>query len=101
MAERDENGRYQPGHAGGPGRPKKGHSLTDALEAKIDKEELATMLIDKAKSGDITAMKYVYDRIEGKPTETVYNNNQDAPKVVEIVPNSDTTDSEDTDTMEE
>jgi hypothetical protein len=72
------------------GRPKKGQTLTDILnwvldqKRKIKNEEtgeekslllrqiLAQKLIDKAvNDGDVAALKYVFDRIDGKPKETV------------------------------
>lgn len=51
------------------GRPPKGQALTEILRAKIDKDEIAEMLIAKVREGDLGAIKYVYDRIDGKPTE--------------------------------
>ena len=60
------------GQSGNPaGRPKKGTALTDILSEKVDAAELAQKLIDKANEGDIIAMKYIYDRIDGRPRESV------------------------------
>ena len=72
------------------GRPKKGQCLTDILawtldqKAKIKDDEtgeeksillrhaLARKLIDKAvNDGDVAAMKYIFDRLDGKPKETI------------------------------
>lgn len=70
------------------GRPPKEVSLTDILkELSLTKETtdrddlgnkiliktaLANKLLDLAlKDGDITAIKYIYDRIDGKPIEKV------------------------------
>lgn len=53
------------------GRPKKGKTLTDALASKADRHKLAEQLLELAYTGDINAIKYVFDRIDGKPTETV------------------------------
>jgi hypothetical protein len=72
------------------GRPKKGECLTDILnwvldqKAKIKNDEtgeekylllrqaLAQKLIDKAvNDGDVPAIKYIFDRLDGKPKETV------------------------------
>ena len=66
------------------GRPKKGKTLTDILEKHLRrrrfdddekrrsaKELLAKQVIDLALAGDLTAIKYIFDRIDGKPTETV------------------------------
>jgi hypothetical protein len=64
------------------GRPKKGETLTDALrefaeqqdveynDNKISrKQALSQKLWQMALNGDLQAMKYIYDRIDGKPTE--------------------------------
>jgi hypothetical protein len=72
------------------GRPKKGQTLTDILDwaldqkRKIKNEEtgeekslllrqmLAQRLIHKAvDEGDVSAIKYIFDRLDGKPKETV------------------------------
>lgn len=69
--DRDDRGRFAPGNPGGPGRPRKGEALTDILSRKIDKEEMATLLIEKAREGDFAAMKYIYDRIDGAPKQSI------------------------------
>ena len=102
MADRDNNGRFLPGWKGGPGRPPKGAALTDILRDKVDKEAIAERLIELAmKRGDITALKYIYDRIDGKPVETVNQTVLNLPEVVEIDLSDDQTDTEDSTTMEE
>ena len=53
------------------GRPPKGQALTDILSGKVDKDEIADMLIAKVREGDLAAIKYVYDRIDGKPKESL------------------------------
>ena len=69
------------------GRPKKKASLTDILlrlskrrdqpddekpEKRISrKERLARELYKLAFQGDLPAIKYIYDRIDGRPTEFV------------------------------
>jgi hypothetical protein len=72
------------------GRPKKGQTLTDILDwaldqkRKIKNEEtgeekslllrqmLAQQLIHKAvDEGDVPVIRYIYDRIDGKPKETI------------------------------
>jgi hypothetical protein len=62
------------------GRPRKNQSLTEALEkelrrkratGKTGKVELARTLVDLALTGDTIVIKYIYDRLDGKPRETV------------------------------
>jgi hypothetical protein len=78
MADRDENGRFLPGTVPNPkGRPKKGTALTDVLKERVDAQELANKLIDMAMDGDTVAMKYIYDRIDGKPIETKHISGED------------------------
>lgn len=60
---------FKPGQSGNPGGRPKSRALTDALEQTIDKHELAEKLWALALSGDMQAIKYIYDRIEGTPTQ--------------------------------
>ena len=62
------------------GRPKKGTALTDILNYKLDlihkssklkREAIAEKLIEMALNGDIAALKYVFDRVDGRPKENV------------------------------
>ena len=63
------------------GRPKKGKSLTEALEKAMNRktaegkknyDALADTLVKLAiEDKNITAIKYIMDRIDGKPTETI------------------------------
>jgi len=73
---------YAKGQSGNPhGRPRKGKSLTDALEKHLNKKDdkgkknsevLAETLIDLAiKEKNVAAIKYIMDRIDGKPVETI------------------------------
>ena len=55
------------------GRPLKGDTLTEVLEATIDKQELANQLNKLVLAGDITAIKYAYDRIDGTAKQTIDN----------------------------
>ncbi len=76
---------WEPGQSGNPaGRPPKDEALTDVLRGLVDKEDIAKKLIEVANKGDVGALKYVYDRLDGKPRETVHNINENLPEVVEI-----------------
>ena len=98
--DRDEKGRFALGNQGGPGRPPKGESLTDALRESVNKHDLAEKLKQLAMKGDVVALKYIYDRIDGKPVETINSNVVEAPKVIEIV-HSDPADPKDIEAVEE
>jgi hypothetical protein len=96
--ERDENGRLLPGHTANPnGRPKKGLSMTDLLSARLDEMSASdakggtvggkemvvqalikaalTLLSDKrteiSKDVAMRAVTAIFDRLDGKPAETV------------------------------
>jgi len=61
---------FKPGQSGNPsGRPKKDRELTAALEQVVDKVALADKLNEMAIAGDMSAIRYIYDRIEGTPTQ--------------------------------
>ena len=74
---------FSKGKSGNPqGRPKKGQALTDLLREKIEtkktnrekltrKEKIIEKLITLAEGGDIAALKYLFDRLDERPTETV------------------------------
>ena len=62
------------------GRPKKGTALTDILNYQLDlvfkagklkREAIAEKLIETALTGDVAALKYVFDRLDGKPVQAV------------------------------
>jgi hypothetical protein len=62
------------------GRPKKGEALTDILNKKLDgkdgegklhREAVADKLIALAEGGDVAAIKYIMDRVDGRPKESI------------------------------
>ena len=93
---------WEKGQSGNPtGRPKKGQTLTDALEAAIDKETLAKALLDLVADGNIAAIKYAYDRIDGRPKETIEQTIKSMPDVIEVDLSEDNTTAEDQESLEE
>jgi len=74
---------FTKGQSGNPqGRPKKGETLTDLLREKIEatktakekqtrKELIIERLITLAEGGDLAAVRYVFDRIDGRPKESI------------------------------
>ena len=84
-----EETQFKPGKSGNPkGRPPKEYCLTDILkdqgnledvesgDKKISrKQAIAQKLWAMAMSGDVQAMKYLYDRVDGRPRESVDVNN--------------------------
>ncbi len=72
---RAANGRFTVGNPGGPGNPhiKRVSHLRAMLMAAVTDEDLqaiARMLIDKAKDGDMPAIRELLDRTIGKPAQT-------------------------------
>jgi len=65
-------GSWPKGQSGNPkGRLKKGETLTDNLREHIDKDEIAQKLIKLMRKGNVAATKYIYDRLDGKPQQTI------------------------------
>jgi hypothetical protein len=63
--------RFQKGVSGNPSGKTKSALLTDAVRRQLsdsgDLDAIATALIEKAKKGDLEAVKIIFDRLEGKP----------------------------------
>ena len=76
IEKRGRNGRFLPGHGGGPGNPhaQKVHRLRSALLNAVtpeDVKEIIYKLVSMAKQGDIAAAKELLDRTLGKPVTAV------------------------------
>ena len=97
-----EDTQFKPGNCANPkGRPKKGETLTDALAAKLDKDMLADKLLELIEEGNFNALKYAYDRIDGKPKETIEQTIKSMPDVIEVDLSEDNTTAEDQESLEE
>jgi len=78
---RGEHGRWAPGQSGNPlGRPRRDRLtsiLRDYAQEYPDGEErtrgelLAEQLWNLAMGGDVSTIKYIYDRIDGAPRHTI------------------------------
>jgi hypothetical protein len=62
------------------GRPRKGKSLTEALNQRLDEPDasgktrktlIAEKLVELALTGDVPALRYIFDRLDGRPRQTV------------------------------
>ena len=73
---------WKPGESGNPnGRPPNENSLsniwreelekTDTDSGLSNKEIIATVLVRLAKEGNLVAIERVYDRVEGKPAQSI------------------------------
>lgn len=78
---------FQPGQSGNPaGRPKTKpfkRALQEALKAADDDSEMmqaiALALVNKAKEGDVPAIKEIADRLDGKVTQPIGGDEDSAP----------------------
>lgn len=80
MAERNADGTFKPGQSGNPGGRKKEWltqilreymSITDPRAKQSRAEKVAVALYREAVKGDVQAIKYIFDRIDGKVKEAV------------------------------
>jgi hypothetical protein len=75
-SQRDANGRFAPGNAGGPGNPfaRQVAKLRAALVNSVreeDMEQIADYLRIQAKLGNLAAIKLLFQYVLGKPAQTV------------------------------
>ena len=80
------DGRWKPGQSGNPqGRPRKGHALSESLRRELEQtaetvgsdgqvrtkaDVIAEKAVELAMGGDVAAIKFLADRLEGKAAQT-------------------------------
>ncbi len=94
MDNHDDKGRFATGNKGGPGNPysKKVNMLRAALLEAVtvkDIKIIAGKLIQKAKKGDLLAIKELLNRTIGKAEQQIYlnaetNTHHDGPKLIKM-----------------
>ena len=68
---------FKPGQSGNPkGRPKKGYSITEWFQEMLDskpevKDAIGKSIVEKALKGDPTALKLVWNYMDGMPKQTI------------------------------
>lgn len=74
---------FKPGQVANPsGRPRKGESITEILRASPHKAAIVERLEQLALKGDVAAIKYFCDRLEGSPRQAMtLSGDKDAPPV--------------------
>ncbi|MEZ6036743.1 MAG: hypothetical protein R3F29_04640 [Planctomycetota bacterium] len=76
ITTRDDQGRFMPGNPGGPGRPK-GRGMSDvrrAMKAAVTSDHIRAIMCKAtilALNGNLSAMRFVTDRVCGRPIEEV------------------------------
>ena len=78
---------FKPGQSGNPkGRPPLGESMAEALRAVMTpahRKKVAEKALALAEQGDIRAMEFIADRIDGKPAQRqIITGDPDAPVAV-------------------
>ncbi len=74
---------FKKGQSGNPGGRKTEKLIKDALMLSLNEEcpvtqkrklrKITDKLVEKAENGDVTAIKEIFDRVEGKPAQAITN----------------------------
>lgn len=76
---------FKPGQSGNPkGRPPKGYSITEMMKEMLAsdpdlKKEIGYKIAEKAKRGDMAAMKMLWQYMDGMPQQNVDLKSGDEP----------------------
>jgi hypothetical protein len=63
---------FKKGQSGNPkGAPLKDNCLTNLLKKNLDKQKFIKSVCENAYNGDVTAQKYIFDRLDGKVPDTI------------------------------
>ena len=82
---------WKEGQSGNPnGRPPKGYSITETIKAMMDekpeiKKALGNKILEMALKGDITAMKTLWQYMDGMPKQTTDITSGGEPLKIETV----------------
>ena len=82
-------GQWKPGQTGNPGGRPKWKPLTEALQSLLEEDpklnkELIRAWVVKAGRGDVSAANMLWDRLEGKVTQTVGGSTDTSPVKIVI-----------------
>jgi hypothetical protein len=89
MSERVIGRPFQPGQSGNPaGRPKSKpfreaiqRALEEAGDDKVSLQAVATALVGKAMMGDVSAIKELADRMDGKVAQAIIGGEEEDPEI--------------------
>lgn len=71
---RQPNGQFRKGQSGHPGGRPRDRSLTATLRKLLSsatREEICTRVVELAKTGDLVAIRLLWDRVDGRPSQSL------------------------------